>query len=79
MNYADTIDALNSTLLDELARLSAINIGEGSATELAMEIQRSKAIEGAAKVAIDNIAAAVATEKAMSAMGATDAPKLLEG
>ena len=80
MNYRETIGDINSALLDELKRLSAIEVGASSATELQMEIERSKAIEGTARVAIENVAAAVATEKAMSAIGsASAAPKLLEG
>lgn len=80
MNYKETIGDINSALLDELKRLSAIEVGASSATKLQMEIERSKAIEGTARVAIENVAAAVATEKAMSAIGsASAAPKLLEG
>lgn len=80
MNYRETIGDINSALLDELKRLSKIKVGASSATELQMEIERSKAIEGTARVAIENVAAAVATEKAMSAMnGAGTTPKLLEG
>ena len=79
MNYKETIGAVNTALLAELDRLSAIQVGADNATELAMEIERSKAIEGTARVAIKNVAAAVATEKAMSAIsGASAAPKLLE-
>lgn len=79
MNYRETIGDINSALLDELKRLSAIEVGASSATKLQMEIERSKAIEGTARVAIENVAAAVATEKAMSAMNGTSAaPKLLE-
>ena len=80
MNYRETIGDINSALLDELKRLSAIEVGASSATELQMEIERSKAIEGTARVAIENVAAAVATEKAMSAIGSAGAaPRLLEG
>ena len=80
MNYRETIGDINSALLDELNRLSEIKVGASSATELQMEIERSKAIEGTARVAIENVAAAVATEKAMSAIGSANAaPKLLEG
>lgn len=80
MNYKETIGDINSALLDELKRLSAIEVGASSATKLQMEIERSKAIEGTARVAIENVAAAVATEKAMSAIsGASAAQKLLEG
>ena len=79
MNYRETIGDINSALLDELKRLSAIEVGASSATKLQMEIERSKAIEGTARVAIENVAAAVATEKAMSAIsGASAAPMLLE-
>ena len=79
MNYRETIEDINSALLDELKRLSAIEVGANSATKLQMEIERSKAIEGTARVAIENVAAAVATEKAMSTIsGASVAPKLLE-
>ena len=77
MRYQDTIGAVNAALLEELARLSNISATADNATELAMEIQRSKAIEGTAKVAIDNVAAAVATQKAMGQMGES-APRLLE-
>lgn len=80
MKYEDTIGAVNSALLDELKRLSAISATASNATELKMEIERSRAIEGTARVAIENVAAAVATEKAMSSIsGASVAPKLLEG
>lgn len=79
MNYQQTIDAIDSALRGELDRLSAIKVGTDSATELSMEIQRSVAIEGTARVAIENVAAAVATEKAMGDMIAASAtPMLLE-
>lgn len=79
MNYSDTISAIDGALLAELDRLSAIKVGDASATELAMEIQRSKAIEGTARVAIENVAAAVATEKALGASDERRELRLLEG
>lgn len=79
MNYEKTIDAVDAALRKELERLSAIDVGADSATELALEIQRSKAIEGTAHVAIENVAAAVATQKALGDALADGAPRLLEG
>ena len=38
MNYKETIGAVNTALLAELDRLSAIQVGADNATELAMEI-----------------------------------------
>lgn len=43
---------LNDVLFDELERLSAVDVGNEDAVRL--EINRSKAIEGIAKTAVDN-------------------------
>lgn len=74
MNYEKTIDAVDSVLLDELQRLSSLDVDADSATKLSLEIQRAKAVEGTAKVAIENVAAAVATAQKM---GGQKPPALL--
>ena len=79
MNYSETIDAVDMALRKELERLSVIDVSADSATELALEIKRSEAIEGTAHVAIENVAAAVATQKALADALADGAPRLLEG
>lgn len=66
LEYGKTLKSINDTLLAELDRLSAIDVCEDSASQLQMEIARSKSIEDTARVAIECVAAAVATERAVA-------------